>query len=283
MKKVAIVVDSASGLNKKQAEDLGWFYLPLRIELDGKTYNDGIDLTPEDFFTYFNLDTKTYRTSATPIGIAEDLISELSKTHDYVVVFPISKHLSSQYQNLKALESSYPKLRVIESIFVASLITLQVWDFVELIKNGTDVDEAIREIEQWDERQKVSIFPKHNEYLLKGGRLTPAAAVVARLLRIIPIVSFYKGKLEKEGKGLVFLKTIYKNIDTKLKDNDKDILIIHSNSGDLKDVVDYIKSKGKNRVFTALLPNCISVHTGPETIVVVQLSKNLTEEKISTL
>ncbi|MFV8435170.1 DegV family protein [Mycoplasma sp. 3137] len=285
MKKIAIVVDSSCGLTKEQVEKLGWHFLPLKIELDDKIYNDGDTLKSNELFRHFSLETKTYKTACTPIGLVQDMVEQLSATHDYVVVFPISKHLSSQYQNLKGMEALYPKLRVFDSEYIAILLTFQVYEFLNLVeKENMDVDKALNLAAQWKEEMLVSLVPKYNDYLVKGGRLSPSAATVAKLLKIVPIISFYHGKLEKEGKGRIFAKTILNKIDEKLQDSDSDLLILQNDCAEHAQIVKYVKDNYKsNRVFSSSLPNCISIHTGPEAIVIIKLGRKLTDQEIDAL
>ncbi|SJZ54105.1 DegV family protein [Mycoplasmopsis verecunda] len=284
MKNIAIVVDSSCGLTKEQAHKLGWHYLPLKIELDDKIYNDGDNLKSNELFKYFSLDTKQYKTACTPIGVIEDMVEELSKTHDYVVVFPISQHLSSQYQNIKGLESLYPKLRVFNSEYIAILLTFQVFRFLEFVNNqNMSVEEALLHAEKWDDNLIVSLVPKYNDYLVKGGRLSPSAATIAKLLKIVPVISFYKGKLEKEGKGRIFTKTIINKIDERLLDNDSDLLILQNDCSEFNQFVDHVKSNYPNNVYTSSLPNCISIHTGPEAIVIIKLGRKLAQKEIEVL
>ena len=68
--KLAIVVDSSSGLTEKQAKERGWHYLPLYLTIDGKEYRDGIDLTVDTFLDVYKKDSKTH-TSCTPIGVQD--------------------------------------------------------------------------------------------------------------------------------------------------------------------------------------------------------------------
>jgi fatty acid-binding protein DegV len=49
MSKVKIVTDSTVDLPKETIEAWGIHVVPLSISIDGKTYLDGIDLTPQKF------------------------------------------------------------------------------------------------------------------------------------------------------------------------------------------------------------------------------------------
>ncbi|WP_334687351.1 DegV family protein [Mycoplasmopsis felis] len=72
----------------------------------------------------------------------------------------------------------------------------------------------------------ITLIPKHNDYLVKGGRLSPAAATIAKLLKIVPLIRFENGKLEKQGKGRLFLKSIFNEIDIKFNNSNSDLVFL---------------------------------------------------------
>ncbi|MFL1037999.1 DegV family protein, partial [Mycoplasmopsis synoviae] len=61
---------------------------------------------------------------------------------------------------------------------------------------------------QKTDQYSVSLVPKYNNFLVKGGRLSPQAALLAKLLNIVPIIKFENGELKKEGKGRIFERVV---------------------------------------------------------------------------
>ena len=207
--KLAIVVDSSCGLTKEQAKKRGWHFLPLYIEINGKEYADGIDLTPESFSKIYKDGIET-KTSCTPPGEAIKLFEELSKNNDFVVVYPISQFLSSQVQNLDVLSKSFKNVFVIKSKNVAQLIVKELVEFEKsVLSNELTVKQAIAKIENKDRSTpEILLFPKTMDSLVKGGRLSPSAAKMAKLLKIVPVIGWKDGKLEKFTKGRIFNKVV---------------------------------------------------------------------------
>ncbi|WAM02729.1 DegV family protein [Mycoplasmopsis felis] len=183
MKNIAIVVDSSCGLTENQAKKLDLFYLPLIIEVDGKVYKDGIEVSSENLFEIFTLKSSKAITSATPIGYASELFTELSEKYDYIVVFPISQYLSSQYKFLKTLEKDFSKLRVIESVNISFTILEQINRFKDFYSKTQDIQWAIDECSKWNNELDITLIPKYNDYLVKGGRLSSAAATMAKIIK----------------------------------------------------------------------------------------------------
>ena len=52
MKKVAVVTDSSATIPKELLEELDIHVVPLLLNLNGKIYHDGIDITPDEFYRF---------------------------------------------------------------------------------------------------------------------------------------------------------------------------------------------------------------------------------------
>lgn len=267
--KLAIVVDSSCGLTKKEAESRGWFFLPLYLNIDGKEYRDGIDITSENFLDYYK-PTSIGKTSCTPIGEALQLIEDLSKKNDFVVIYPISMELSSQYNNLEVIAKQFKNVHVIKSKRVCQFITR---DLVELendvLSNELTVKQSIAQIEKHNYSQvDTLLYPKDITVLARGGRLAPSAAKLAKLLKIFPVIGMEEGRLEKFDKGLTFNKTFfntsveqYKKLSKKKA---KSILFLdtaNENADEMcKELIE--KTKYQGEVIRKPIPPIIAIHTG---------------------
>ncbi|MGL4343211.1 MAG: DegV family protein [Metamycoplasmataceae bacterium] len=278
--KLAIVVDSSCGLTKKQAEKRGWFYLPLNINIDGIEYRDGIDITSKNFYSIYKKESKV-STTATPPGEILDLFKKLNQEFDFTIVYPISEGLSSQYQTLLVLAKNFPKIHIIKSKNVSISI---VDDLIKLENdiNNNDITykQGIERIESDKPARKrtIHLIPKHNDALLNGGRLTPSAAKLAKLFKIIPIIVFNKdGKLDKYSKGRIFDRTVMKLFDSlylhhsKNLGNDKLFLFfLDVNCSESEKLKKYIEEKthcDKNfKLVSYHIPPIIAIHTGLESI-----------------
>ncbi|EIE42450.1 fatty acid-binding protein DegV-like protein [Mycoplasmopsis canis UFG4] len=272
MKDLAIVVDSACGLDEKQAELYGYYFLPLQIEIDNVTYNDGIDLTAKNFFEKFSLKSENVKTSATPLGYSKNLLEQLSKEYKRVVVFPISTKLSSQYNSLNLIAQDFDNVFIVESVDVAQTILFRVDKFLETYKKE-GFEKAFEISSKWiDDEMDITLLPKYNDYLVKGGRLSKSAAALAKLLQIVPFIRFTNGSLEKQGKGRVFNKSLQNVVDEKMQNqNEEDqIIILGEKNSDVEALITYIQSTYKIQSFTMPIPNVISIHTGPEAVVIIK-------------
>ncbi|VEU77172.1 DegV family protein [Mycoplasmopsis columbina] len=278
--KYAIVVDSSSALTREDAQRLGWYYLPLHINIDGKEYRDGVDLTSKNLFEYYTKDAEVKTSSINP-GEAYSLFEQLSKEYDKIIVYPISKYLSGTCQALTSLAAEFPKVRVVQSKQIVELILLDLFDFDLKMKNDpSKFDQYIEDIENKGFEYSITLIPKYNKYLVKGGRLHPSAALIAKMLSIVPLITFQNGQLLKEGTGRVFKKSVIKNIHSKLDvfDKDENSLLVYLHSGALEEdskefIEEFVNVFGEEPLVRYIAP-VVAIHTGPESYVGVRIKIN---------
>ncbi|ADE19771.1 DegV family protein [Mycoplasma crocodyli] len=277
MKKLAIVVDSSCGLTKDEVEKLGWYFIPIHIEIDNKLYDDGININSNNLFDIFGPNSDKAKTSSTKLGIVIDLIEKLQKEYENILIYPISMHLSGQFQALKVLEKDYSNLHIVKSLNISQLIVLELLEFEKKLNEGGNLQELLLSLDQ-PKKQSISLMPKYNDFLVKGGRLSPGAATLAKLFKIIPIIKFEEGKLLKEGKGRVFMKTVLNILkekhDALVKNKhvkEFELILLHSNNSEI-DFIEEEATKIYNQKPKILkIPSTVSIHTGPEAIVIITL------------
>lgn len=272
--KIAAIVDSASNLTKEQAQKLGLYFIPLYINIDGKEYADGIDINPSTLKDVYYDKAKT-STSASNLVDLENMFNELSKTHDKVIFYPISTELSSQYANAKILSQNYDNVYVVESKNICELIVLDLLNFLDhKFETEEDFQTEFKHLGNFKEDQTVLLIPKYNDALVAGGRLTTAAATLAKLFRIVPIISFNDGKLVKYGKGRVFGKVVSSEIQDLMKKMVKNekakFILLHSGNPEIE-VYTNLVTPGKLK-FVDHIPNVVAIHTGLEAIAMLVLN-----------
>lgn len=281
--KIAIIVDSSASLSVEEINKLGWNFLPLYINIDGKEYADGVDFTSENIFEFYKKSSKAH-TSASNLQEAKNLFDKLSKTHDKVIMYPISTELSSQYANLSVLAQEYDNIDVIQSKNICELIVLDLFNFLDKkIQSLSEYEEALKDLGTYKKDQQVLLVPKYPDSLVKGGRLSPTAAAIAKLLKIVPIIEFKNGALVKYGKGRVFNKVVSGIVKdtiklTQKKPNLKN-LILHSECSDLQNFVNMYDQNELKYIYN--IPSVVTIHTGLEAIVILAL--NTTDAHIEKL
>ncbi|MCU4117459.1 DegV family protein [Mycoplasma zalophi] len=277
--KIAIVVDSSSGLTKEQASQKSWFFLPIQIDIDNQLFKDGIDITHENVFQYIKKNSHVL-TSATLLGEAINLINDLESKYDKIIIYPISQKLSSQYQMLKMVFRENEKVYVIPSQKISLPIIMELATFEAKLNSNIKYEEALKVF--GNSENTIHLIPENGEALVRGGRLTPAAASVANLLKIVPIIEFKDGELVKYGKGRVFSKTIVKLAkDIYLKNPSNTFILINGNNEHIMDIAyDILDNLQINEIFISSMPPTISIHAGKGAIALLNTPMSLAEFKI---
>lgn len=218
MNKVAIITDSNSGIPQDEGKKLGINVLPMPFTIDGQTFYEDINLSHSEFFEKLMSGAEVF-TSQPLVGDVGKLWDEVLKEYDEIVYIPMSSGLSGSCQTALMLASEYDgKVQVVDSQRIS---VTQKWDVLDAIKFAKEGKSAL-EIKEILETNKLnaSIYITVNtlEYLRKGGRITPAVAILGGMMKIKPILQIQGEKLDTYSKSRTMSKAIKIMIDAIKKD-----------------------------------------------------------------
>lgn len=218
MSKVAIITDSNSGIRQDEGKQLGVKVLPMPFTIDGQTFYEDINLTQQDFFDKLMSGSEVF-TSQPLVGDVSKLWEEVLKDYDEIVYIPMSSGLSGSCQTALMLAGEYDgRVQVVDSQRIS---VTQKWDVLDAIKFA-QAGKSAKEIKTILEANKLnaSIYITVNtlEYLRKGGRITPAVAILGGMMRIKPILQIQGEKLDTFSKSRTMSKAIKVMSDAIQKD-----------------------------------------------------------------
>ena len=96
---IVITSDSTTDLSPELKERYGIEICPLGVTLGGKTYIDGVDITPDDIYAHHDKTGELPKTSATNVGECLDFFKKFTESGKTVIHFTISSDMSSTYAN----------------------------------------------------------------------------------------------------------------------------------------------------------------------------------------
>ena len=197
MSKTAIVTDSNSGITQADAKKLGIFVLPMPFLIDGEEYFEDISLSQKDFYEKLRDDNVQVSTSQPSVANVTELWDELLKTYDEVVHIPMSSGLSESCHTAEGLAKDYNgKVHVVDNQRISITQKQSVLDALKLAndgKSGAEIKQILLDT-KFDSSIYISLDTL--KYLKKGGRLTPAAALIGTILRIKPVLQIQGEKLD---------------------------------------------------------------------------------------
>lgn len=199
---IKILVDSSADCNLQDGTaDL---LVPISVNIDGKEYRCGVDLTSDKFYELLQSANEFPRTSQPSPQAFIEIFEKVKADGDQLIYFSLSSALSGTYQcALMAKEMvDCDNIYIIDTLSVTHLIELMAAYARDLINRGLTAGEIADRCEEL--KSKVIIYAGVDtlEYLYKGGRLSRASAAVGELAGIKPIITVKDGRVELIGKSL---------------------------------------------------------------------------------
>ena len=286
MSNIAVITDSNSGITQQQAEELGIFVLPMPFMIDGEEYFEGINLTVEEFFEKLKSDKEISTSQPTPESVLSLWDRLLNEGYDEIVHIPMSSGLSSSCQTAIVLADDYDgRVQVVNNQRISVTQRQSVLDAIHLAEAGKSAVE-IREILE-KEKLEASIYIMLDTltYLKRGGRITPAAAVLGNLLRLKPVLqiqgekldAFAKARTAKQGKSIM-IEAMKKDIHDRFHDNENgDIAIEIAHTENLEAAMELKKELEQvfpgTDIYVDHLSLSVSCHIGPGSLAIACAKK----------
>ena len=276
---VAIMTDNQSGIFPEEGKKLGVYILRMPFFLDGKQYYENETITAQEFFDRMehNPDME-FSTSMPPAGEVLSMWKEALKTHDEAVYIPMSSGLSSSCETATLLAQQFDgKVQVVNNQRISLTQRQSVYDAMTLRDQGKSAKEIKDILEAEKFNSSIYIMVGSLDYLKRGGRVTPAAALLGGLLRIRPILqiqgekldAFAKARSLKAAKKIMF-DALHKDLDGRFKpfvdkkEMEVYISYTHGQPEQVKQWFEEVKTEFSDfNVTQDPLSLSISCHTGP--------------------
>lgn len=201
---IKIIVDSASDVEKAEAENLGIELIPMKIRFGNTEYNDGINLSHREFFEKLIESAELPQTSQINEYSFEENFKRLTEDGSDVIAITISSKLSGTYSSaVKAAKKFGGKVRVVDSIEACIGERILLQHAVNLVRDGKmTADEIVAELNEKKNKIQLLAVLDTLKYLRKGGRISSVAAIAGEMLSIKPVISVVKGEIKLLGKAI---------------------------------------------------------------------------------
>ncbi|TQR35888.1 DegV family protein [Lysinibacillus sphaericus] len=273
MGRIHIVTDSTCDLTKEEVAQHGIHIVPLTIQIDDKTYIDGIDLEPQPFLSLMKNAKNLPKSSQPAPGKFKELYDELGKDGDQIISIHMTGSMSGTVESARqAAQMSDSNVTVIDSRFIAIGLAIQIREAIKLRDAGATVEEIVERLEKVRENTYLYVIVDTLENLIKGGRIGKGTGFIGSLLNIKVIANLEGGAynpVSKVRSHKQVVNYLFKQFqaDTAGK-TVKSVGICHAEGlatmgGPLKEL---IEGSGFNEVEIAFTSPIISTHTGPGAI-----------------
>ncbi len=271
--KIGISCESTCDLPKKFIKENDIKILPLAINLSDKEYIDGETITSKEIFQKVDGGAPLPKTAARSVGDYVEFFNNIKKEYDIVLHIAFSSELSCSCQNAILASKEVEGVHIIDSKNLSSGHGLVVMEAVKRVKNGKNVEDIIKEVEEIVPKVRASFVVNTMAYLNKGGRCSSLTRFAASLLKIKPSIKVVDGKMVVGKKYMGKLNdSIMKYMYDTLSENPnckKDKIFITYSSCELIDVdkmKEKLVEKGFENIYETNASCTISTHCGPNCV-----------------
>ena len=196
--KLAVVTDSTAYLPERIQNHPDLFVIPIPVILDGKIYNEGIDIEADEYYGLLNKSKDFPTTSQPAVGEVLALYEELKrKGYDTILSIHLSSGISGFVNTLHAMKNDIDGVKIVpyDSKITSMPMGHMVEAALDLNQKGQSLEEIIAHIDRIRDNTYAYLIVDDLNNLVRGGRLTNGAALIGGLLKIKPILTFSEGKI----------------------------------------------------------------------------------------
>lgn len=274
VKKIKIITDSTADLPAEYSRENDIHVIPLYVNFPHATYQDRVDLSPQDFYPLLQNAGSSLPKTSTPTS--EDFSSIYKRFIEEefdILSIHISAGLSSTFSIAQtAARTISERIRVFDSKSISLGIGLQVREAVQMIKQGLNLQEIVASLQEMRHRTEVLFSLDTLEYLQKGGRIGKVSALLGNILNIKPIIRVEDGiyvPLDKVRNQKQAVKKMAEHMSRILQDKKPHCVAVAHGAAEeaahcLKEL---LESTFQTKIaFLEETGPVIGVHTGPGTL-----------------
>ena len=280
---VKIITDSASDIRIDEATLLDITILPLKTNIDGVEYIDGVTITHEEFYEKLSSCKQLPTTSQLTPFEFETAYKDALQTYDEAVVITLSGKFSGTYQSACTAAMEYEgKVFVVDSENATVGQQLLVKYAISLRDRGLSAESIANELNEVKSRICLVALVDTLDYLVKGGRLSKTAGIAGSLLQIKPVLGVEDGEVKVLGKARGAKQSNNMLTETIAKKGGIDfsmpLVLAYSGNDDslLQDYIENSRSIWESNIDelpVSVIGSTIGTHAGPGAIAVAFFAK----------
>ncbi len=196
--KIALVTDSSCDLPQSILDERQIHVVPMLLSFGQTQFLDKVTITPDQFYGLMKTTKVVPTTAQPPVQRVHNFLAFLASHYESIIVVTLSDGLSGFYKMCLKIAEKIPgkKISVINSRHLSASLGLMVARASEKILAGVPHDEVVKEVESWIPKTRILVDVQTLKYMVRGGRVSPAKGLVAKILNIKPIIT-----LNEEGKS----------------------------------------------------------------------------------
>lgn len=279
---IVVTSDSTCDLSAELIERYNIKTIPLSITLGGKTYSDGVDITPDDIYAHQAKTGEFPKTAAINFDEAINFFKAFVDEGKTVIHFGISSNMSSTFNNCRLAAEEVGNVYVIDNKNLSTGTGLLVVAAAEMAQNGKSAEEIVAKTNELIPCVSASFVIDDLDYLYKGGRCTALEMFGANLLKLKPCIQVKDGKMGVAKKYRGRYGDVLKQYVNEQLANPDDLFtnrVFVTHAGCKPEIVEAVLNQVKDsgifdEVFLTRAGCTVSAHCGANTLGVLFIRKS---------
>jgi len=270
---VKIICDSTGDIPEEIRKKYDITIVPLNVLFGTDSYQDGVDITPAQFYKML-VESKVHPTTSQPApGLFAEAYQKLAKETDEIMVLTISAGISGTYDSAmqaKQLVDSSLKIEVIDSKWTCAGLLLPTLAAARAAEKGMKLAEITGMVKDILPKIRVYMIFDTLEYLRKGGRIGKAKALLGGMLKLNPMLTLKDGVIHPVTQARGRAKSVDILVDMMKKTGNPEEIVVEdaTTPDELEDLAKRISSAiPKAKIIRTKVGPCIGVHAGPRIMV----------------
>ncbi len=252
MDKIKIITDSTCDLPKDILNDLGVKVVYLSVNINSKSYEDGKNITFDELMEIVDKDEDFPTTSQVTPDVFKEVYEKYLDRGYKIISIHLSSKLSETYQSASIAKNilETKDIYIYDSLNAGLGLGLIVKEAAEMVRDGYSLEEVCKNIEKDISTIKSCIVIEDLVNLIRSGKIGKTLGVLARVLKIKPIIGLLSGEIillgRVRGKKAI-LNYLIQFIEKNNIDKDSKIYIVYSKGSIiLEDIKNYLNNRGYN-------------------------------------
>ncbi len=214
-----IVTDSGTdiSLSPQQQTELAVHVVPLVVTLDGKSYREGIDVEPAEFYRLLAATDGLPVTSQPSAGEFAETYRRLAVTDPDILSIHMTSGLSGTFNAAQAGAALAPEANVtlVDTKTLSAAAGWQVEAGARAAKAGWSIEQILALLARISEASDSMYTLDELKYLIHGGRISHMKGLIASILNLKPMIGVEKvnGTYTQLGQTRTFKKAVKGLVD----------------------------------------------------------------------
>ena len=265
--KIGFVTDSTSDIPTNLEEQYGIEIVPALVNINGKSYADGLEISREEFYTRLPGLTPLPTTSTPSVGSFQERYEKLFKAGvESIISIHPPNALSGIFNAARLAAQEFgQRIQVLDSGQTSLGLGYQVILAAEAAAHGAVQDEVLALLENVRKRVRVTALLDTLEYVRRSGRVSWAVARIGGALRLHPLIELRFGVVRRLGQARTRLQGIERMVEMLNSWGSLERLaVLHTNAESAaRQLLEDVKSKVTVPPLLVNVTTAIGTHVGP--------------------